>query len=157
MARRAGARPLADAGRPLPGGTRRLISADLILSGRIPYLEWGYTQDPWAEQRAALTRARALGSQLVLPGHGDVTENVDRLFDAAIGGIEAAPERLKASVQGSPRTAYEAMLDVLGTDSTFYRRHAALSGAVCMLERLAGQGELVADDRNGIRFYGVPS
>jgi hypothetical protein len=46
------------------------------------------------------------------------------------------------------------MLAVLGPDANFYRRHAALSGALSMLERLVATGEARArEDDDGVRVY----
>ena len=45
------------------------------------------------------------------------------------------------------------MLDVLGPDASFYRRHAALSGAVCVLERFVAHGDAEALDEDGVRTY----
>lgn len=133
--------------------SQRLISADLVFAGRLPYLEYGYTNDPWAEHVASLARARALDAATLLPGHGDVTTEVARAFDAATGSVEAAPVRLLASIERAPRTAYAAMLDVLGSESTFYRRHPALSPTVCILERLVAHGRARAVDEDGVRSY----
>lgn len=133
--------------------TRRLLSADLLLAGRIPYVEYGYTPDPWAEHVASLARVRALGAEVVLPGHGEATAKVERLFRASSGAIEAAPGRLLASIEQAPQSAYAAMLEVLGPESTFDRRHSALSGAVCVLDRLVAQGAAVAADLDGVRIY----
>lgn len=132
----------------------RLISADLVLGGRIPYLEYGYTADPWAEQVASLERVATLDVRLLLAGHGPPETEVAARFEAALGAVRAAPGRLLDVIAREPRTAYGAMVDVLGPDANFYRRHAALSGTLSVLERLSSTGELRAwDDDDGVRWY----
>ena len=132
----------------------RLISADLVLGGRIPYLEYGYTDDPWADQVASLERVASLDVRLLLGGHGPPEADVAARIASALGAVQAAPGRLLDALGAGPRTAYDAMLDVLGPDANFYRRHAALSGTLSMLERLVATGEARArEDDDGIRVY----
>lgn len=124
---------------------RLLVSADLALAGRIPYLEYNYTPDPWAEQVESVARARALRPELLLPGHGEPVVDADAPLAAAAGAAEAAPRRILGSIAREARSAYEVVLDVLGEDSSFYARHTALAGALCVLERLERLGEAVAE------------
>jgi glyoxylase-like metal-dependent hydrolase (beta-lactamase superfamily II) len=132
----------------------RLLSADLVLGGRIPYLEHGYTPDPWAEQVASLERAAGLGVELLLPGHGPPETDVEPRIASALGAVRAAPERVLRVLGEEPRTAYGTTLAVLGPRTTFYRRHAALSGALCVLERLVAEGVAQAwSDDDGVRWY----
>lgn len=133
--------------------THSLLSADLVLGGRIPYLEYGFSPDPWTEQVASLARVRPLGIERLLPGHGPVTVDVERSLDWAENAIQAAPGRLLASIERQPRSAYEAMVDALGPDATFYQRHAALAGALSVLEHLVAHGAADADEHDGVRRY----
>jgi glyoxylase-like metal-dependent hydrolase (beta-lactamase superfamily II) len=131
-----------------------LLSADLVLGGPIPYLEYDYTPDPWLEHRDSLLRARALEPRLLLPGHGKPTEAADARIAATLGAVAAAPERLLAAVGGPPSSAFEAAEAVLGEGAPFYHRQMALAGAMCILERLVDTGAVAADDGpDGVRRY----
>lgn len=134
----------------------RLISADLVLGGRIPYLEYGYTPDPWREHVEALARVAELDVRLLLPGHGPSADMPAPLVTAARGAAEAAADRLLAVLE-EPRTAYDATLAVLGGGASLYRRHAALSGALCVLERLVAEGRAEAVEDDGVcRYVATP-
>ena len=131
-----------------------LLSADLVLGGRIPYLEYDYTPDPWLEHRDSLRRVRALEPGLLLPGHGKPIEAPDGRLAATLGAVEAAPARLLAAVAGPPASAFEAAEAVLGEGAPFYHRQMALAGAICILERLVSAGAAAAaDGPDGIRRY----
>jgi glyoxylase-like metal-dependent hydrolase (beta-lactamase superfamily II) len=135
-------------------GSGMLLSADLVLAGRIPYLEYGYTPDPWAEHVASLERATALEPRVLLPGHGAPTEEGDRLLASALGAARAAPERILGAIATQPRSAFETAEAVLGPGALFYPRQAALSGALCILERLVRIGAASAEDgADGVRRY----
>lgn len=131
-----------------------LLSADLAIAGRIPYIEYGYTPDPWAEHVASVAGARSLEPQLLLPGHGEPTEEADARLASALGAAEAAPGRIRASIVETPRSAYEIVDAVLGPGALFYPRQAALSGAMCILERLVVLGDATAEDGpDGVRRF----
>ena len=131
-----------------------LLSADLVLGGPIPYLEYDYTPDPWLEHRDSLQRVRALEPRLLLPGHGKPTEAADARIAGTLAAVEAAPARLLAAVAGPPATAFEAAEAVLGEGAPFYHRQMALAGAICILERLVSAGAAAAaDGPDGIRRY----
>ncbi len=131
-----------------------LLSADLVLGGRIPYLEYDYTPDPWLEHRDSLERVRALEPGLLLAGHGRPIEAPAGRIAATLGAVEAAPGRLLAAVGGQPASAFEAAEAVVGEGAPFYHRQMALAGAICILERLVAAGAATADDgSDGIRRY----
>jgi glyoxylase-like metal-dependent hydrolase (beta-lactamase superfamily II) len=134
-----------------------LLSADLVLGGPIPYLEYDYTPDPWLEHVDSLQRVRALEPRLLLPGHGKPTEAVDARIGATLAAVEAAPERILAAVDGRPTSAFEAAAAVLGESAPFYHRQMALAGAMCILERLVDTGAAAAaDGPDGVRRYRSP-
>jgi glyoxylase-like metal-dependent hydrolase (beta-lactamase superfamily II) len=131
-----------------------LLSADLVLGGPIPYLEYDYTPDPWLEHRGSLLRARALEPRLLLPGHGRPTDAADARIAGTLAAVEAAPERLLAAVAVRPSSAFGAAEAVLGEGAPFYQRQMALAGAMCILERLVDTGAAAAaDDADGARRY----
>ena len=131
-----------------------LLSADLVLGGPIPYLEYDTTPDPWLEHLDSLQRVRALGPRLLLPGHGKPTESADARLAGTHAAVEAAPQRLLAAVGGRPSSAFEAADAVLGEGAPFYHRQMALAGAMSILERLVDTGAAAADDGpDGVRRY----
>ncbi len=131
-----------------------LLSADLAIAARIPYLEYGYTADPFAEHVASLERALALEPRLLLPGHGSPTTDAAGPIAAALAAIEAAPGLILAAISDEPRSAFEAIEAVLDPDVLHYPRQVALSGAMCILDRLERLGAVRgADEPDGARRY----
>jgi len=134
--------------------TRVLICADLTVTLRIPYLEYGHSADPWAEQIASLARCRNLDATLLLPGHGRPLAEPDQALAGAVACFETAPGLILDSIVDGPLSAYEVVLEVSGEDAPFYTRHMSLAGALCVLERLEDSGECVAvDGKDGIRRF----
>lgn len=134
--------------------TRVMISADLTVTQRIPYLEYGHSADPWAEQIASLTRCRSLEPTILLPGHGKPDARPDATFTAALASFEVVPSLVLESIAPTPRSAYEIVVDVCGEEIAFYTRHMALAGALCVLERLVEAEQCVAEDgADGIRRF----
>ena len=150
-ARRTGGRPRAGPrsrpARPARRAARRLISADLALAARIPYLEYGYTADPWAEQVASLERVAALDVRLLLAGHGSPTTDAAGPIAAALAAVEDAPGLILAAISDEPLSAFEAIEAVLDPDVLYYPRQVALSGAMCILERLERLGAVPRSGR----------
>jgi glyoxylase-like metal-dependent hydrolase (beta-lactamase superfamily II) len=131
-----------------------LLSADLAIGGRIPYLEYGYTPDPWADHVGSLERALGLGPRLLLPGHGSPTTDAVEPIAAALGAARAAPGRILAALSDEPLSAFGVAEAVLGPGALFYPRQVALSGALCILERLERLGAAAAEDApDGVRRY----
>ena len=131
-----------------------LLSADLAIAARIPYSEYGYTADPFAEHVASLERALALEPRLLLPGHGSPTTDAAGPIAAALAAIEAAPGLILAAISDEPRSAFEAIEAVLDPDVLHYPRQVALSGAMCILDRLERLGAVRgADEPDGARRY----
>jgi glyoxylase-like metal-dependent hydrolase (beta-lactamase superfamily II) len=134
--------------------TRRLLSADLVFAGRIPYVEHDYTPDPWLEHVESLERVRALRPSLLLPGHGAPEADADTRIDACLAAIHRAPERILASITADRRSAWEITNHVLGVGAGFYPLHASLSGTLCILDRLEKAGAVTsAVDEGGVRRY----
>ncbi len=117
--------------------SRRLISADLVFAGRIPYVEHDYTPDPWLEHVESLGRARALRPSLLLPGHGDPKPDAD-------GRIAACTRRDPPGARADPRLDRRRRPAAPGRSPStcsaptpgFYPLHASLSGTLCVLDRL---------------------
>ena len=131
-----------------------LLSADLALEPSIPYAEHDYTPDPWAEHVASLERASKLRPSRLLPGHGQPTVDAVGRIAMALGATAAAEGRVRSVIAASPRSAYEVVDEILGPGARFYPRQAALSGAICILERLVNLGTAAAEDgSDGVRRF----
>ena len=131
-----------------------LISADLTVTQKLPYLEYGHSQDPWAEQVASLRRCRGLGATLLLPGHGEPVQAPDQALGDALACFEAVPGLVVESAGHGPLSAHDIVLDIAGEDAPFYVRHMSLAGALCVLERLVDSGECLAvDGDDGIQRF----
>jgi glyoxylase-like metal-dependent hydrolase (beta-lactamase superfamily II) len=138
--------------------SRWLLSADLVYIGRVPYLEYGFAADPFADHLASVALARSLEPTLLLPGHGPPeTETADRL-DAAAGSLHRAATRVRTAVAERPRTPWEVVHELLQPGHTMQMRQAALTGVLCILERLTASGELVEQaDADGVRLFAAAS
>jgi glyoxylase-like metal-dependent hydrolase (beta-lactamase superfamily II) len=137
---------------------RLLVSADLTAMQTMPYLEYGWSDDPWAEQIESLRRCREADPAVLLPGHGPPVTDPAGALDEVRACFESAPGLITGSLAGGPLSAYEIVVATCGDESPFYVRHMALAGALAMLERLIDAGVCVAhDDDDGIRRYALDS
>src|SRR3954451_3101641 len=137
---------------------RRLISADLAYDIPEPFLEWGWTVDPYAEHLASLDRALALDPVQLLPGHGrPVDDAQDRLL-AARNHAVALPDRIRAALPPRGGAAFDVVRAMLGDDPGSNRGQSLLSSAQCVLEHLEREGDLTAETgADGVlRFRPVP-
>jgi glyoxylase-like metal-dependent hydrolase (beta-lactamase superfamily II) len=113
---------------------RTVIAADTAYSEVMPFLEWGYTPDPWAEYAASLDRVEALGAQLLLPGHGRPDTDPAERFASA----RDVQRRFLAAVRAArPGSAYEITLRLCGDDPDPNRRQSTLAVVLCALDHLA--------------------
>jgi glyoxylase-like metal-dependent hydrolase (beta-lactamase superfamily II) len=140
---------------------RLLVSADLTAMQTMPYLEYGWSADPWAEQIESLRRCREADPAVLLPGHGPPVTDPAAALDEVRACFENAPGLITDALAGGERrelSAYEIVVATCGDDSPFYVRHMALAGALAMLERLVAAGACAArDGEDGIRQYALDS
>ncbi len=135
---------------------RWLVTADLAFPGAGPYLECGWTDDPYAEHLAAVARCAALPLALALPGHGRPDHAPrGRLRDARVL-TERFASRALAALGSSRRSPYEVALTMLPRDADTDTCQAALSTIICVLEHFEREGRLVSHvDAAGVcRFAG---
>jgi len=133
---------------------RRLLCADLAYPIDEPFLEYGWTLDPYAEHLASLDRALALHPALLLPGHGRPVEDAaERLLDARRRAL-ALRDRIAAALDDGPRSAFQVVRALLGDDPGTNRGQSLLSIALCVLEHLEREGAAVAGDgEDGVRRF----
>jgi glyoxylase-like metal-dependent hydrolase (beta-lactamase superfamily II) len=93
---------------------RLLVSGDHLL-GRISlYYDFGYTPDPAGEYLESLDVVDRLGAHLCLAGHARPFREVDRKIAATRGTVLERIERVRACLDGVPRTPFEIVPDFLG-------------------------------------------
>jgi glyoxylase-like metal-dependent hydrolase (beta-lactamase superfamily II) len=135
---------------------RWAITADLAYDIAEPFLEYGWTLDPYAEQLASIDRVAALQPGMLLPGHGRPEPNPQRRLAAARRATEAlVPETLSALRAGA-RTAYDLAVGSVRDPEETNRRQSMLSISLCVLEHLEARGRVTAEVcDDGIRRFTV--
>jgi glyoxylase-like metal-dependent hydrolase (beta-lactamase superfamily II) len=123
-----------------------LISGDHVLGRPSLFFDYGYTPDPVGEYLTSLEKVRALGVDLILAGHGRPARDLEGHIDAHLDLVDAALARVRAALEGEPRTAFE----IVGTGLGLERvppaaMNWAMSLTLCYLRRLekTGQAERV--------------
>ncbi|MFL5896577.1 MAG: MBL fold metallo-hydrolase [Thermoleophilaceae bacterium] len=91
-----------------------LLSGDHLL-GRISlYYDFGYTPDPAGEFLRSLDVVDRLGAQLCLAGHARPFREVDRKIAATRGTVLERIERVRACLDGVPKTPFAIVPEFLG-------------------------------------------
>jgi glyoxylase-like metal-dependent hydrolase (beta-lactamase superfamily II) len=91
-----------------------LLSGDHLL-GRISlYYDYGYTPDPAGEFLESLDVVDRLDSQLCLAGHARPFREVDRKIAATRGTVLDRIERVRACLDGVPKTPFDIVPEFLG-------------------------------------------
>ncbi|HWF52862.1 MAG TPA: MBL fold metallo-hydrolase [Solirubrobacteraceae bacterium] len=134
-----------------------LISADLAYEGVRPFIEYGYTADPYGDHLRSLARAQELGSQRLFPGHGPPADDPSARLTAAREAATDAHDRIRQAIGRAPRTGHEIALEVVNGDDDHERRQSTLSVVLCVLEHLEGRGQVTSHvDPSGVRRFSVP-
>jgi glyoxylase-like metal-dependent hydrolase (beta-lactamase superfamily II) len=93
-----------------------LLSGDHLL-GRISlYYDFGYTPDPAGEFLESLDVIDRLGAQLCLAGHARPFREVDLKIQATRGTVLERIERVRACLDGFPKTPFEIVPQFLGVE-----------------------------------------
>jgi glyoxylase-like metal-dependent hydrolase (beta-lactamase superfamily II) len=93
---------------------RLLISGDHLL-GRISlYYDFGYTPDPAGEYLESLDIVDRLDSDLCLAGHARPFRDVSKKIEATRGTVLERIERVRACLDGVPRTPFQIVPEFLG-------------------------------------------
>jgi glyoxylase-like metal-dependent hydrolase (beta-lactamase superfamily II) len=91
-----------------------LLSGDHLL-GRISlYYDYGWTPDPAGEYLESLDVVDRLGAQLCMAGHARPFREVDRKIAATRGTVLERIERVRACLDGVPKTPFEIVPEFLG-------------------------------------------
>ena len=86
---------------------RWAITADLAYDVAEPFVEWGWTLDPYGEHLASLDRVAELAPRMLLPGHGRPVEDGPERLAAARAAAEALATNALAALADGPRSAYD--------------------------------------------------
>jgi len=131
---------------------RWAITADLAYDIPVPFMEYGWTLDPFGEHLASLDRVAALAPRMLLAGHGRPAEDGPGRLAAARRAAEALAANVLAALDG-PRSAYEIVVAMVPDPAENNRRQALLSTVLCVLEHFEQQGRIECVDDNGIRRF----
>ena len=93
-----------------------LISGDHLLGRLSLFFDYGSTPDPAGEFLTSLDRAEALGADLCLAGHGRPFRDVAAKIEANRALVSQQLDQVRAALDGEPRTAFELVPALVGTD-----------------------------------------
>jgi glyoxylase-like metal-dependent hydrolase (beta-lactamase superfamily II) len=126
-----------------------LLSGDHLLGRVSLYYDFGYSPDPAGEFLSSLDVVDELDVQLVLAGHGRPVRDARALTEANRRAVAERIERIRRSLAGGPRTAFDVVPEMLEvelpgpmmigwglSEALAYLRHMELAGQV---ERLDGE------------------
>jgi glyoxylase-like metal-dependent hydrolase (beta-lactamase superfamily II) len=138
---------------------RRLIAADLAYPIGIPFIEWGDSPNPYAEQLGSLERASALKPAVLYPGHGRPDPEPELRIERARGELAAVSERLVRAVASRPSTAYELACGLAPTNADPDVRQSHLATTLAILDHQVADGRVAVDgsplDGDRPRVYSV--
>jgi glyoxylase-like metal-dependent hydrolase (beta-lactamase superfamily II) len=122
---------------------RLLISGDHVL-GRISlYYDYGWTPDPVGEFVHSLEVVDALDARLGLSGHGRPFVDVHGHVESSRALVNHRLERLRAALEGEPRTPLEVAPQVIGEELTEHNAPRLLQETLCYFRHLERSGEVV--------------
>ena len=131
-----------------------LISGDHVLGRVSPFLDYGHTPDPVGEFLASLDVVAALDTGLCLAGHGRPFRDVPTKAEANRALIQEHLDRVRATVAGKPRTAFEVVAEIVGPENLSPATAAwGLQMSLSYLDHLAGTGELEEVDGSDPRRW----
>jgi glyoxylase-like metal-dependent hydrolase (beta-lactamase superfamily II) len=131
-----------------------LLSADLSFADVPPYLEWGWTDDPYGEHIDALARCAALPVSRLFPGHGRPDAAPAVRLNATLRRTERFAQDVLAALGAAHRTPYEIAVEVIDPASDTDSCQAGLSSVICVLEHFERTGALdIEFDANGVRRF----
>ena len=133
---------------------RWAITADLAYDVEEPFIEYGWTLDPYGEHLASLEAVAALEPRVLLPGHGRPVEDGPARLAAARRAAAALAPSVLAALAGGRRSAYEIAVDRVRDPGETNRRQSMLSIALSVLEHLQARGRITsAVDDGGVRRF----
>jgi glyoxylase-like metal-dependent hydrolase (beta-lactamase superfamily II) len=127
--------------------SKLMISGDHLLGRTVLFFDYGHTPDPVGEFSASLTEVEPLEVDLCLPGHGRPFRDVDTKIEEARRQVEEIKDKVRATLAGEERTAFEIVAEFLGPENVNGPASAwVLQIVLSFLDHLALAGEVVAID-----------
>jgi glyoxylase-like metal-dependent hydrolase (beta-lactamase superfamily II) len=124
-----------------------LLSGDHLLGRVSLFFDHGHTPDPVAEFLQSLDRVEELETGLCLAGHGRPFRGVRGKIAAFRDEVEEHLGRIRAALDGEPRTAFEVVPDLVGRENLNAATGVwGLQMALAYVEHLTLAGELVEVD-----------
>lgn len=133
-----------------------LIAGDFLLPKITPNISlWPHCRpNPLADYLAALKQMKRLSVSKVFPSHGTVFDHYHERIEALEQHHADRLYEMRSFVsQKREATAFEVCQHQFGTDHTIHNLRFALSETLAHLEYLRLNGELTAEERNGVVFY----
>jgi glyoxylase-like metal-dependent hydrolase (beta-lactamase superfamily II) len=122
-----------------------LLSGDHLLGRVSLYYDYGYSPDPAGEFLSSLDVVDGLDVQLVLAGHGRPVRDAHALVEANRRAVHDRLDRVRAAISGGPRTPYEIVPEMLGTEMPDGMMLSwGLTETLCYLRHLEQLGEAAA-------------
>ena len=124
-----------------------LLSGDHLLGRVSLYYDYGYTPDPAGEFLRSLDVVDALDARLCLAGHGRPFRDVRAHVEANRAQVAERVERVQRGLGDGPRTPYELVPVLLGTeDLSPMLVNWGLSEVLCYLRHLERREEVAELD-----------
>jgi glyoxylase-like metal-dependent hydrolase (beta-lactamase superfamily II) len=120
-----------------------LISGDHLLGRTVLFFDYGHTPDPVGEFLGGLEEIEPLEVGLVLAGHGRPFRDADAKIAEARRQVEELLGKVRSSLAGGERTAFEIVTEMLGEERAQTMMSAwALQIVRAALDRLVVLGEV---------------
>jgi glyoxylase-like metal-dependent hydrolase (beta-lactamase superfamily II) len=125
--------------------SKLMISGDHLLGRTVLFFDYGHSPDPVGEFSSSLDEVEPLEVDLCLPGHGRPFRDVDAKIVEARRQVAEIEGKVRASLEGGERTAFEIVADFLGPENVNGPASAwVLQIVLSFLDHLALAGEVVA-------------
>ena len=129
-----------------------VLAGDLLCVVFVPWMDYGYSNDPFGESLASLDRIAGLGAALALPGHGRPLTDVDGVVAEHRAGFAALLDGARAGLAAGPATTYELMERRHGPVPGTTQAVAHVTELLAVLRHLRLRGEVVRDEAPDGRF-----
>jgi hypothetical protein len=118
-----------------------MISGDHLLGRVSVFFDHGHSPDPVGEFLASLDRVEHLETDLCLAGHGRPFRGVPAKIEANREMTLGQMERVRASLQAGPKSAFDVVADLLGDAYSPQMAAWGLQVTLSHLDHLAAVGE----------------
>lgn len=124
---------------------RLMLTGDHLLGRTVLFFDHGHTPDPVGEFLHSLDVIEPLGPNLCLPGHGRPFRDPELKIAAARQQVEDLRAKVRESLGGEQRTAFEIVAGILGPDNLDGPTASFLLQIVlALLDNMATRGEAAA-------------